>query len=139
MLKHLCLEQSLEDCHFEMETFGNGRTDDTRARKLIPLQPHARYVNSVHNKAFSCSVGSVDGNATCITDRFQNQLRLKAAESAPPATLPNGDKCDIYNGIREAVTQHTVHGFSGDPAATPRSRVRVKPALFPLIWCRDGE
>lgn len=59
--------------------------------------------------------------------------------TAPPATLLNGDKCDIYNGIREAVTQHTVHGFSGDPAATPRPRVRVKPALFPLIWCIDVE
>lgn len=37
LLKHLCLEQSFEDCHFEMETFRNGRTDNIRARKLILL------------------------------------------------------------------------------------------------------
>lgn len=39
-------------------------------------------MNSVHNKAFSCFIGWVDGNATCIANRFQNQLCLeKAAES----------------------------------------------------------
>lgn len=37
LLKHLCLEQSFEDCHFEMETFRNGRTDNIRAIKLILL------------------------------------------------------------------------------------------------------